>query len=78
MSTYLGFIRPAYNAFFLMMLCIPAVLMMVHNLKKEESVRVTNLGRRSIGSPVQSRPCFRHILVPKKYFTRFQIDTGVF
>ena len=52
MSTYLGFIQPAYNAFFLMMLCIPAVLMMVFNLKKEESDRVTSLGRRSIGSPV--------------------------
>ena len=48
-STYLGFIQPAFNAFFLMTLGIPAVVMMVYNIKKEESERVNSLGRRSIG-----------------------------
>ena len=48
-STYFGFIKPAFNAFFLMTLGVPSVVMMVYNLKKEESDRVNNLGRRSIG-----------------------------
>ena len=41
--------QPAFNAFFLMTLGVPSVVMMVYNLKKEESPRVNSLGKRSIG-----------------------------
>ena len=49
-STCLGFMQPAFNAFFLMTLGVPSVVMMVYNLKKEESPRVNSLGKRSIGT----------------------------
>ena len=42
--------QPAFNAFFLMTLGVPSVVMMVYNLKKEESQRVNSLGKRSIGT----------------------------
>jgi len=47
-STCLGFMQPAFNAFFLMTLGVPSVVMMVYNLKREESQRVNSLGKRSI------------------------------
>jgi len=47
-STYLGFLQPKVNAFFLMTMGIPSVTMLVYNLKREDDLRVTSLGRRSV------------------------------
>jgi len=46
-STYLGFLKPSLNAFFLMTLGIPSVSLLIYNLRTEEEARVTSLGRRS-------------------------------
>ena len=47
-STYLGFLQPSVNAFFLLSLGIPASALLVHNLRTEEEPRVTSLGKRSL------------------------------
>ena len=49
-STSLGFLEPAFNAFFLMTLGVPSVIMLVYNLRRSEAheSRVASLGRRSI------------------------------
>ena len=47
-STYLGFLQPAFNAFFLMTLGVPTVVMLGYNLRNECSLRVTSLGRRTV------------------------------
>ena len=48
LSTYLGFLEPSFNAFFLLSIGIPATGVLVHNLRTEEDPRVTSLGKRSI------------------------------
>jgi alkaline ceramidase len=47
-STYLGFLEPAFNAFFLLALSVPSVGMLMFNLLKEEDGRVRSLGKRSV------------------------------
>ena len=47
-STYLGFLQPSINAFFLMTLGVPATSLLVYNLRSEEEARVTSLGKRSV------------------------------
>jgi hypothetical protein len=39
-STILGFIQPAFNAFFLMTLGVPSIAMLIYNMKREQSERV--------------------------------------
>lgn len=59
MSTSLGFLEPAFNAFFLMTLGVPSVTMLVHNLRREKGdLRVASLGRRSIGLWVFAVACW--------------------
>ena len=57
-TTYLAFIKPSINAFFLMTLGIPSMLVLAYNLKREEDARVTNLGKRSIILWVLSVTCW--------------------
>jgi len=47
--SFLGFIQPAANAFCLMLLLFPSLLLMGLQLRKEEDKRIINLGQRSIG-----------------------------
>ena len=46
--TCIGLIAPVVNAFALMTLGIPSVIMLVYNLRQEPNIRVTSLGKRSI------------------------------
>ena len=48
-STYLGFLKPSVNAFFLMTLGVPACALLIYNLRSEEEPRVTSLGKRTLG-----------------------------
>ncbi len=49
LSTLLGFLEPAFNAFFLMTLGVPSCAMLIYNLRRERAnFRVASLGRRSI------------------------------
>jgi len=45
-STFLGFIQPVANAFFLICLGAPALFLLAHQLKVEKDKRVVNLGYR--------------------------------
>ena len=47
-STYLGFLKPSVNAFFLMTLGVPACALLIYNLRSEEEPRVTSLGKRTL------------------------------
>lgn len=47
-STFLGFLQPAVNAFFLILLGFPALVLLAYQLKLEDDSRVVNLGKRSI------------------------------
>ena len=47
-STYLGFLQPSINAFFLMTLGVPSSSLLIYNLQSEEEPRVTSLGKRSL------------------------------
>jgi len=57
-STWLAFIKPSINAFFLMTLGIPSIVVLGYNLKREDNRRVINLGRRSILFWVASVTCW--------------------
>lgn len=48
LSTSLGFLQPAFNAFFLMTLGVPSICMLMYNLRKEPDNRTRSLGRRCI------------------------------
>jgi len=47
-STFLGFINPVANAFFLLLMGIPAIILLIQQLKVEQDVRVLNLGNRVV------------------------------
>jgi len=47
--SFLGFIQPAVNAFCLMLLVVPTLMLMGLQLKKENNSRIINLGQRSVG-----------------------------
>ena len=47
-GTYLGFLQPSLNAFFLMTLGVPSSSLLVYNLRSEDEARVTSLGKRSL------------------------------
>ena len=47
-STYLGFLQPSLNAFFLMTLGLPSASLIIYNLRSEEEPRVISLGKRSL------------------------------
>jgi len=47
-STFLGFLQPVVNAFILLTLGVPALCVLVLELKTENNLRVLSLGRRSI------------------------------
>eukprot|EP00090_Calanus_glacialis_P004398 TRINITY_DN13273_c0_g1_i2.p1 TRINITY_DN13273_c0_g1~~TRINITY_DN13273_c0_g1_i2.p1 ORF type:complete len:274 (-),score=52.86 TRINITY_DN13273_c0_g1_i2:65-886(-) len=49
LTTFLGFLQPVVNAFCLLLLGIPTVVLMVLMLKHEQCPRVNNLARRSVG-----------------------------
>ena len=57
-ATYMAFIKPSINAFFLMTLGIPSTVVLAYNLRREEDPRVTSLGRRSIVFWVASVTCW--------------------
>jgi len=48
-TSLMGFIQPAVNAFCLMLLTVPSIGLMVMVLKAERNTRIVNLGKRSIG-----------------------------
>ena len=58
MSTFLGFVKPAFNAFFLMTLGVPSVVLLSYNLRQEESFRVTSLGWRCVALWVSAVTCW--------------------
>jgi len=47
-TTFLGFIQPILNAFILLILGVPALVLLALQLKIEKDQRVINLGRRTI------------------------------
>ena len=47
-STYLGFLKPAVNAFFLLALGAPTCALLIYNLGSEEDERVKFLGKRCL------------------------------
>jgi len=47
--SFLGFIQPAVNAFCLMLLVVPTLMLMGLQLKKENNSRIIHLGQRSVG-----------------------------
>jgi len=49
LTTFLGFIQPVVNAFCLLLLCIPTLVLMVMQFKEEQTPRMNNLARRSVG-----------------------------
>ena len=58
LSTLLGFVEPAFNAFFLMTLGVPSVVLLSYNLRQEDSGRVTSLGRRCVALWVGAVLCW--------------------
>jgi len=57
-STFLGVLQPAVNAFCLMLLSIPAFCLMVQQLKLEDDCRVVSLGKRSIVIWIMAVTCW--------------------
>jgi len=47
-TTFLGFIYPFVNAFFLLSLGVPSTSLLIYNLNQENDLRVRYLGRRSV------------------------------
>jgi len=47
-STFLGFLYPFVNAFYLISLGFPSTSLLIYNLKHEDDPQVTYLGRRSV------------------------------
>jgi alkaline ceramidase len=48
LATFLGFIQPVVNAFFLFTLSVPASVLLALQLKVESDARVVSLGKRSL------------------------------
>jgi len=49
LTTFLGFIQPVVNAFCLLLLSIPSLVLLMMQLRDEQSPRLNNLARRSVG-----------------------------
>eukprot|EP00090_Calanus_glacialis_P012573 TRINITY_DN21177_c0_g1_i15.p1 TRINITY_DN21177_c0_g1~~TRINITY_DN21177_c0_g1_i15.p1 ORF type:complete len:246 (-),score=14.50 TRINITY_DN21177_c0_g1_i15:60-731(-) len=48
LATLMGFLQPIVNAFILMALGVPTMLLLMHELKMEKNIQVLSLGRRTI------------------------------
>ena len=72
-STWLAFIKPSINAFFLMTLGIPSIVVLGYNLKREDDRRVINLGWRSILFWVASVTCWINDRIYCNFWSRYYV-----
>ena len=77
-STWLAFIKPSINAFFLMTLGIPSIVVLGYNLKREDDRRVINLGWRSILFWVASVTCWINDRIYCNFWSRYYICSPLF
>jgi len=70
--TLLGTLQPAVNAYCLLLLAIPSITMLVHQLRPEQCERVVSLGTRSMGLMGAALVCW----VADRFFCEFWSSVG--